>query len=249
MTDPTPTAIETKLRRLLALAQQQDNENEAAVAFAHAQRLATLHGFDLDSIVDPGACPPSEGEPDESAWAVAQIVEETLDEWSRAVAWKVRLSGHVQRANSCKGYYSSERLVSYGQASDLHVVVIMYRSICAAVDRLAREALSGYTGEAARSYGRSFRLGCVSAIGRRLRSQSETVESVRAELAHADYQALARVTTALCRIEAVKSEVDKHTEGLHLRGRGGFSAAGDGYGAGLRAGQSVDLARPARGLS
>lgn len=242
--------IEAKLRRLLALAHQQDNEHEAATAFAHAQRIATLHGLDLDDLVDANAdehdLPPS-SEP----WSVADIDTVQIDSWKRAVAWKVRLSSHLDRANNCEGYYNPSGLWSYGQPADLHVVIIMYRAIVSAIDKLAREALRSYSGRVSpKSFGRSFRLRCVAAIGKRLRAPTDEVEALRESMEPTNFQALARVQTALCRIAEVKSAVERYAdEQLDLRDGRGFSAAGTGYAEGLRAGERIDLPRPAQGLS
>jgi len=247
VTDMT-TPAHDKLRKLLALAHSQTNQHEAANAFAHAQRIATLHGLDLDDLGDDENDDLS-GQVAED-WRPEDVTEIELDTWGKAVAWKVRLSSHLERANNCKGYRSKSRLVAYGQPADLHTVAIMYREICAAVNALAREAVRDYTGSKRRSFGRSFRLGAVAAIGRRLVSQRDTVESLRSSTADDNYQALAKITTAIARVDVVAQSLDAYAEAnLSLRKGQGFTSAGRGFARGLKAGESIGLNKPAPGLS
>lgn len=253
--------ITSKITKLLRLAEQRDSAEEAAVAYAQAQRLATLHGLNLSDVVLDAA------ESEQDVPLVVESIEQlTLDEWGKAVAWKVRLVSALAEANKCRSFYSSERVVAYGQPADLHVVAVLYRSISQQIDRLAKEAVRCYTGrEGSRSYGRSFRLGAVSEVRRRLPRPADLVQeqeqevNKRRELAVAadNTAALAESTTSLVRvcaarehIDAVKSAVDAYAEErLNLKAARGFAGADvRGYHDGRRAARAVSIAKPAKGL-
>lgn len=90
--------IEERVRKLLRLAQNNPSVEEAATAFAAAQKLATLHALDLDDLGSEDVGPEAPKE--------VEIVRcESLDQWKKAIAWKLSLAGGVARANGCRIYY------------------------------------------------------------------------------------------------------------------------------------------------
>ena len=92
--------IEDRIRKLLRLAADNANVNEAANAFAAAQELATRHALDLDNLTDVSeeVEPPREVENIEDRW---------IEQWGKAVPWKLTIAGAVARANGCDEYYLS----------------------------------------------------------------------------------------------------------------------------------------------
>lgn len=259
--------IQAKITKLLRLADQKDSAEEAAVAYAQAQRLATLHGFNLSDV----ALDDAETEADVPL-VVEDIERMALDTWGKAVAWKGALASAIADANNCKLFYRHHAeggvsLVLYGQPADMHVVTILYRSIGEQIDRLAKSAVRNRSvlhSSGNRTYGRSFRLGAVATIRRRLPKPDATVAKHRADVDKRrelavigdDTQALAVSTQALARVcaaeqhlAAVRKAVDDYEKKLGLKKGSGFSSAdAGGYYDGRQAAKSVTIGSPAKGL-
>lgn len=254
----TAEKIEDRIRKLLALAGQQDNANEAAVAFAQAQRLATMHDLDLDELLMPRQEEPP------AAREVGQIIKLAIDSWDRVVAWRLTVAGAVARSNNCRTFYRSGRgggVTAYGRQHDLDVVLRMHHEICNVGEALARAAVAAYRADpeldprfddSPRVFGRNFRIGFASAIAQRLPSPEEVLNDARTEAAQ-QWKALgsAEPTTALVRVQnaanylgRVRYRLDEAEASYGLgRGRehGGLGGRGSGYAAGRRAGASVNL--------
>lgn len=259
----TAEHIQAKITKLLRLAEQKDSAEEAAVAYAQAQRLATLHGLNLADVAL------SQAESEQSVPLVVNAIEQLeLEQWRKGVAWKVKLCDALVNANKCKAFYSSARLVAYGQPADLHTVAVLYRSIGEQSERLAKAALRSYTGTSsgARTYGRAFRIGAVAEIRQRLPKpedlvrERETLVNERRQLAVAndDTAALADATTALVHVcaaqqhlDQVKAALDTYAKDvLNLSGRGASFAGADsrGYYDGRNAAKAINISAPAKGL-
>lgn len=230
--------IEDKLRKLLRLAQQHDSAEEAAVAYAQAQRIATLNGLRLDEV----AASEHADEP-EPPLVVEKIERMCIDTSRKTVVWRSLLALALAEANNCR----------------------MYRSITEQIERLAREAVQRYQWDDKRRYGRGFRLGAVAEVERRLPSPNEVVKERRDDvdarrqqaIVAADAGALASSTTALARVCAAEQHLQRVSQaidafevsvGLKLRKRGFASADANGYHDGRRAGQSIGIKAPAKGL-
>lgn len=227
--------------KLLALAKNNPNVNEAAAAFARAQEIAARHAIDLDTLADdePDTTPPL---------TVEAICKREVERMGKVVAWKASLLTVIANANRCKVYTGHtyvngpmRTLCAYGQPSDLDTVAYMYNAIKREIDRLARDTARGK----GRSWGRNFRLGAVHEIGQRLtQARAKAVQSARDDaFARGGETALVRVDRALEhaeRIDAACSDYGRDT--LRLRSGGGFQGAGSyGYGEGRAAGRSVGL--------
>ena len=270
------TKIEDRVLKLIRLAGQQDNENEAAVAFAHAQKLATIHGLDLHDLMDQNA-EETVPEPRE----VDKIVKRKIENWDKAVSWKTTIAGAVARANSCKIYLLRGRhgvkgfggIVAYGQESDLAVVDYVYKAIVAECEKVARRAVKRYKedpdldprwDDSPRMYGRNFRLGFADKIRSRMPTAREAVKEVRGELngerqrALAAGESLATATTALVRVNQAEEYLDrvdtalaKAAKSYGLRAGPGFQGAGgsgNGYSDGRRAGARANLGNNGKAL-
>lgn len=249
-------SIENKIRKLLALAGNNPNLNEAAVAFERAQALATAHMLDLEDLAtddQPEAAPPRK---------VGRITERCLDTWRKTIAWKTTIGSAVARANACKTYRitGDGGLYAYGQADDLATVHLLYSLITSRVEAMAKAAVAEYRGEliaeygsvragvqegehTPRTYGRSFRLGAAAEIARRLRPAQTQVEALAA--AETDGStALVRIEAAAAYLERVDQALTTYgKETLRLRAGSGFtgSRSSSGYAAGRSAGRGVSL--------
>lgn len=253
--------ITDKIRKLLKLAADNPNVNEAAVAFAAAQDIATRHALDLDEISTD-----DEERHDEAPRTVEEITKRFICEFNgKAVYWKLQLADAVTDANGCKYFYNSHRgITAYGQWSDLDTTAIMFNAIEIQIERLARDAVKvhkdqlieewGSLQEATdcgedspRTFGRNFRLGAVHEIGHRLRSRKETVSVERRNIKAVGDDttaALVRVDRAAEYLVRVDAAVAKFRKGLNLGGGSSFSGAtggGGGYAAGRAAGRTVGL--------
>lgn len=256
------TDIENKIRKLLALAGDNPNLNEAAVAFERAQALATKHMLNLEEITS------QEEQEEPPAREVGPIGERTLDRWDRAVAWKVKVASAVARANGCRIYYMPGRggfLRTYGQEEDMATTHLLYNLITSRVDMLAKEAVRVYKGklieeygsakeardwgeDTPRTFGRSFRIGAAHAISSRLKTPAQALEAAHEE-ANASYD-VDGSTTALARVEAageylarLEESIGSYRESLGLSKGSGFvgASSSSGYASGRQAGSTVSL--------
>ena len=251
----TETNIETKIRKLLRLAQNNPSVEEAAVAFATAQRLATLHALDLDDL--------GSGEEPEPPKEIEKIRTEILDIWKKRTEWKLVLAGGISRANGCLVYYTRSGIVIYGQPSDIATARYVYLAIVREVDALARSAVKAYVSdeerdgwETPRQYGNAWRLGCAHAIRQRMPTRAEEVKATKGAIegertaAAIGGESLAPSTTALvrvCRAEEYVAEVDRRVEdfkrglGLGKRKPAGRVSSASGYEAGRKTGAGMNL--------
>ncbi len=265
----TKNSIQDKIVKLLKLAADNPNVNEAAVAFARAQELADRHALDLDDLIATDA-----EDTQEPPREVEKIQQRIIERCGKAVAWKTILAQAVAKANRCNIFLRSGSLagglVAYGQPSDLATVEYIYKAIAREVDKMAKRAVRDYKATdpepgwdaSPRSYGRSWRMGCSDTIADRF-AALDAVETARDEVDDArkkaiesgDEQALASSTHALVRVNQaaeyvaeVEAAVSKYRDGLGLGQGRGFRGAGEGYGAGRRAGHSVNLGSGGKAL-
>lgn len=213
----TTDTIEARVRQLLALARNNPEPNEAALAFARAQDLATRHGLELDEI--EGADEQSEqAPPPREVEAISSEQIAVCD--GKSVYWIVTIACAVARANGCSPYVH-RGVGAIGQPSDLATARYIAQAIIREVDALAVEAVRRYKAReldprfdaSPRKYGSAWRTGCADAISSRLRSQRQTLDAERKAIderralalqAASDaeqHAALAGATTALVRVE------------------------------------------------
>ena len=237
----TTDKIQEKIRKLLALADNNPSVEEAANAFAAAQRLATLHALDLDDLAtgDEHGTADAMPEPRE----VEKVQQRRIVRWKKVVLWQLRIIGSLARSNGCKHFYSSGYggVTVYGQPSDIATVQYLYDMIAAQLDKLTRTAVRHYgitlkasydnvrdaveMGEdTPRSYGRAFRLGAVGTISNRLRTQRDEIRETRTAIEAARQLALAggnaapaqaalvRTNGALARVERAEEYVGRVRE-------------------------------------
>lgn len=253
--------VTDKIAKLLRLAGQQDNDNEAATAFAHAQKLATLHGLDLDDIdtsTDEEPPPPRE---------VGTILKRSIETWHKATGWQIIIARAVTRANACRYYYRSGRdggIVAYGQEQDVETVATMYRAIVHQCRARAKAAVRAYSAApeydplsdvSPRTYGRDFRIGFADKVAARLRPAREVVREQRVLISErvtqseitpgASCRALARIDAAAGYLKRVDTALNDAAKSYRLRAGSGFTGAAgsSGYWSGRRAGAGASLGR------
>jgi hypothetical protein len=248
------TRIADKVRKLLALAGANPSPEEAALAFATAQEIATRAGLDLDELQaedTAGVAPPPR--------EVEAITHRAIDTWKKAIGWKLTLARAATKANGCDYYRNgSDGVAFFGQPSDIDAAAALYHALVAQVEAMAVRAVAAYKADPAldprfdaspRVYGASWRIGCCDTIAQRLPAKAATVAKVRGELLAAPAVAttggaLVRVDAAaeyLRKVEARTDEYGKRTLKLHMSPAVGRVSSAAGYESGRKAGAGVGI--------
>jgi hypothetical protein len=234
----THTEIAAKIRKLLALADGNSNENDAANAAARAAALMAKYQIeqaDVDELVRDAEDP---------------MIRMDSESSGRLAGWRKQLASGIASGCGCSVIYVRRRragetaLSFFGRTSDVQAAVYMFGALSTEIERLARRNASG-NGAA---YVNAYKLGAATTINRRLRAQrTETLEQAR-ETGVA-VTALAKVMNS-CAIahkfaEQVMGKIGKSTPSRYTSG-GGFQAGQNdgrdvklGGGAALGKGQRV----------
>src|SRR5450755_1771663 len=210
------SAIEERIRKLLALA-DSPNENEAAAAAEKAQALMLRYGIEMASIAASG------GE---------HVLDGKVDRWRRMLAAAVARSAGGQVVWAPDGYGRGQgKIFFYGPAGMVGGVVGLYRYLEAQLVVISAAATAGRRERRVhgRTWRNSFLLGAVGRVGQRL-------DARRAETAAIgeNGRALVLVSTAVDR------EIERRHPELQSSGYRP-SVARSAYEAGSHAGKHVDL--------
>ena len=209
-----------KIQRLLALANGDANEHEAASAAAKAQKLMLEYDLciaDLDDI----------------SVADTDIKEEVVHETGRLANWRLDLLIGVARAFNCRTLISSgyrlRSLRLVGTQADVSVARTTYDYLTGAVDRLAKANVKGM----GRSFITSYKLGMVGTIIHRLKEQA------RENAAEVEKTATSAGTElVLVKNAALKEHMSQYT-GTYRAPQSGVNSSG--YNQGRHDGGGVSL--------
>jgi hypothetical protein len=210
------SAIEERIRKLLALA-DSPNENEAAAAAEKAQALMLRYGIEMATIAALGG---------ERLAVDEHVVDGKVDPWRRMLAAAVARSAGGRVVWAPDGYARSQgKIFFYGPAGAVGGMVELYRYLEAQLIVISAAATAARRERRVhgRTWRNSFLLGAVGRVGQRL-------DARRAETAQAGV--------------LVKTAVDREIERRHsdLQSSGYRpSAARSAYEAGSHAGKRVDL--------
>jgi len=268
--------VKAKIEKLLALS-QSDNVHEAAAACAKAQVLMERYQIDEGMLREA-----SDEDVPEFTTADVKCVTVYTSKSTSLPTWMIYLNQHICRVNRCCPAYhagskpdrewhdgSPGHLYAYGCPPDVEVVATMIDHLADEVNRLYKankpEGLGRGQG---RTWANNFRLGCVAAIGKRLReAQKEAVQEKARELAYqralADgdgsqllaldageetdgvSSALVLVSGAVEKMEQRRQVVKDYFEEEGIKFRKGASRSsrysGDGYSTGRKAGENADI--------
>jgi hypothetical protein len=238
----TDTTILDKVRKLLRLAGNNPNAEEAASAAAKAQGMIDAHKLSAAMLeLDE----PARAVPDEP---VADYGAEPLGDFGRDGGARVRLASTIARANACRIYMRNGRSICLvGRASDCETVRYLYAWLVGEMERLADRHGHGL----GRVYRANFKLGVVDTLHRRLRATRDADTATARETARATGNpgAMVRLDMALANLETRAATVDtwmksnmRLTAGRVSGGRF-HSGARD---AGRAAGESIRLSGGAR---
>ncbi len=147
-----------RIRKLLALAGNNDNSNESAVAAAQAVKLMERHQI-MAADVEGG-----DDEEDVTESYFGPVLK-------RKSTWQGALALVIAKAFGCATCWSGSRLLIAGRPRDMEAAA-MARDYCHhEIDRLTAYFASGR----GRAFGVAFRMGCVHAI-------NEAIQKEQAEL-------------------------------------------------------------------
>ena len=186
------SAIEERIRRLLALA-DSPNENEAAAAAEKAQALMLRYGIEMATIAASGG---------ERLAVDEHVVDGKVDPWRRMLAAAVARSAGGRVVWAPDGSRSQGKIFFYGPAGAVGGIVELYRYLEAqlVVISAAATAMRRERRVHGRTWRNSFLLGAVGRVGQRL-------DARRAETAEAGENGRALVL--------VKTAVDREIERRH----------------------------------
>jgi len=193
------SSIDDKVIKLINLSKNNSNINEAAAAFAKAQKLITKYNLDKAKLLK------SDGTISDS------ILKESLFSGRRKSKWKTNVALATAKANNC--FVFSERdtqgnfsLIIAGTKEDLYSTRYMFDSIINQLDIITKHFMSlqnmGRAG--AKRIANSFKLGATKVIYNKLVTAVEEVEEE-----YKGTQALTIVKNKLTQAEKwVKSSTD-----------------------------------------
>ena len=252
-----------KIRKLLELSKHNSNVHEASAAAARAQALMEEHRITeamIDAMeVQHGRVAPTE-----------EIVLETLEEGTKRYIdpWKWQLAQTLCYVNGCEYIEWQQKNIRHmrilGHPSDIQTVRYLFQYLTLEILRLCQEgakdeleAMSDPEGDAflrpekrgdeLLKWRNSFKLGAKDEICKRLGEAKRAARE--AVWKKATDMVLVRDAMAIIdnRHEAVKKDLERRKFGKSKASQGARSNA-DAYGAGRRAGATVELSN-GRGLN
>jgi len=253
MTNIDNAKVIDRIRKLLELSKSA-NEHEAAAAAARASQLMHDHeiGEAMLRVTDSSA-------------QAEEIIEGKLDaerQSGKRVAWKILIaSGAAHALGLSKVWTSGGTMLALGRTTAVQTWNYVCQYLYNEIDRLVDEAWDGPVGHVARArssytitaraWKNAFRYGAASTVTARLIAQAEQQAAgrkaeikARAQLASGGVEATG-ATMALAVIERDHAEVAaKYEERAKYFSKGttiGATSSADGYHAGRRAGESVNI--------
>lgn len=175
-----------KIRKLLALAADATEPNEAALAAERAQALMLEHAVEEEAVRGKGDASPAEPIETEILWDYRE--RKTMAP-SRIPEWHVQLAGAMARSFLCRVYYTRGREITMvGRRSAREVFSATYFYVRSEIEKLcetgwkrerADRAGTGAvsTGAEARCWKTAFYSGAVSTISSRLRDSMKKLEA------------------------------------------------------------------------
>lgn len=230
---PTDDVI-AKVRKLLVLASNHAaTEAEATAAAAAAQRLIERHHLDT-ALLDATEEAPR---PKERAHAY----HDPLGQWGKKIVWRGRLARVIAEVNGCSSYWERTNaglfLRLIGTPSRVAAVRHLYTWLATEIDRLGTAAAAGK----GKSYGRSWRIGCVSRVGERLAEAARLGREEARTQAIGSGTSLVRVNAALATIAAAAEDTARVERSLGLRKTYSAPVRVDGFKDGRQAGDRIQL--------
>lgn len=217
-----------KIRKLMALA-TSSNPHEAAAAAAKAQALAGRYKIDMAALaLEAGEKPRGFDVRNNVIWR---------EEGTYCTGWVKSLACGVARANKLRPYFQGNTYYGVGDSGDAEVTTFLVGWLVGEVERLYKEAKPKQGKGMGKSWGASFRAGCVMTILSRLTQEAEEeTKKLRVSEDKKDRYAMQL-------IDEHKMAVDKYVEEkLKLRNvPNGRLTSAAGFSAGREAGARAHL--------
>ncbi len=199
MIDEQLEKVKSKIEKLLRLANNNPNVEEAAAAAKQAQRLMTKYAIEKATVQLDG----DDMESDDPTSVVGSI---TVATGKRLANWRKFLANAIAKHNQCKAI-----IVNHGVRSELQFVglghdtsmcVALYSLLSPMIDRMARSYVKTRNAGRgkAKTIGNSYRLGAVHAINEKM---NEGAKEARLDAIASNPLA----ERALARIEDVETKI------------------------------------------
>lgn len=223
-----------RVRKLLSLANNNANINEAAAAAAQAQKLIAQHQLNMATIAVENGKDSLSDEP-------VGISDVPLYEGKRAITWKGSLARTIAENNACYIFFSDGgNICVVGKPTNIEMTRFLYSYISSEIERLSETFLrrQGFGREGAKTWSNNFKLGAVSAVRDNLAAMKNEIQAQAASSA-----------MVLIRNEdqAVKSFVENN---MKLRQKPAVKITHDisARAAGYQAGKNIDVNRTGLGV-
>ena len=201
----TKENILDKIKKLLSLATNNSNANEAAVAAAQAQALMSRHAIDALMLETPV----------EEEEKIEKDVLSGAPSKKRSM-WKGQLAMALCGVNMCKVYtqqsHEGYRFMIIGRPSDAATVRYMFLYLVREIERLCDLAAHAYDNPG-KTWCNNFKIAAVDTIAERLREvHAATRTAMRQEANTSDTlgtgAALVRLDTALAKRDQIAAAVE-----------------------------------------
>lgn len=231
MTETELEGVLDRIRKLMRLAGNNSNANEAALAAAKANEL--MLRYKLDSVTVDGLAPVAD--------AVRTHMEnEPIFSGRNLVSWKNRLASTLAYHNACRIIHWRVRGATevriIGTKANAEVVGYLYSYIAREIERICKDEMSRGVGFG-KTWANSFKVGAVIGVGERLREMKATVA---AEYTSVALVVLDREREALAkRYEEIAGNFKKSTAGTGQIGSVGGLEAGRAAGRGISVNRGI----------
>jgi hypothetical protein len=219
--------INDKVIKLIKLSQNNSNVNEAAAAYAQAQRLITKHNLDEALLTDPNQVTSD------------SFVKEALFQGKRKSAWKTRIALATAKSNNC--FLWTARVagqafacMAAGTKADVDMCKYMFDSVVNQIEVMCKKYMTAQNmgRQGAKTIANSFKIGAAVTVETSLLSAKEEVEEE-----YKGTHALMVVQGKLSQAEAWVRSENKLTKKKQMRSR----IAETAFSHGLHAGQKVTI--------
>lgn len=246
---PDQSNIAARIKKLLALSNNNSDVHEAAAALAKAQELMLQYRIDRVGVEASS----------ESRDIIEMILHGEGCGGTRIATWKLNIARHISESNGCTTYYTiGSSIKGVGRESDLQIVKYLFdyveaqvETLCKAASKLQRDTIPGWNKSEGRIYANNFKLGAASTIGVRLEQSIKKVKEAQYKLAsdNNDVTALVRLDAAFSSLEAHRKEAEgflkaRHPGMMTIKKR--YIPNADGWRDGKLAGEHIDLDKTKR---
>jgi len=233
--------LRSRVEKMIALAEDAANENEAAVAMAKAQQILLAHNLTLAAF---------ETEAGENAPPAETIEAPFVVDFEQGAAWRTLLLNAVAKGSLCytvdiqtQVNRGAKRSYVFGTPSNVEDVITMYDWLSDQAERLAHETAETRKRQHLEAYGETLRdtRGFKSSFHAGFQN---TVRS-RLDASRQDFDRTEQTQALVVVEQDAKAAAHSHFDGKLRTGRARHTANVEGYRAGMAAGNAASMNRPA----